>query len=401
MMLLNFKFQIRKEENNMKKMILVSVFAALLILSGAAVHAQSSGQAPVMNILLTKQTPYPAEPGKKVNVEIEVQNTGLGDASNIVVEIFPAAPFSLLPGSEKTTTFARISASSSVKISYDLRVDDNAESNQYDLEFRIYYANNPTNYLSKKVQINVQGQPDFIIDSTWTTPENIEPGGTVNVFAKIKNVGTGTASRIQATFNSSSGMLIPVLSKGSVYLGDIKPGSDATADIQLSVDSTAGQQTYPAVLTLAYDDETGAAMEKTFSLGIPVNGIINIEVINIQANFDRNVIQIDIANKGTADANSLEGILVMNNQTIGVDYMSQLKATKKTTLEFPLGTEGQATLLLTYTSTNLKQFNVEKPVYLKYENPNQGSSVNTLIMVVIVVVIVYLVWRRFFRKKKK
>ena len=384
-----------------KMMILATVFAALLIMSGAAVHAQSSGQAPVMNILLTKQTPYPAEPGKKVNVEVEVQNTGFGDASNIVVEIFPAAPFSLLPGSEKATTFARISASSSVKVSYDLKADDSAASNQYDLEFRIYYAGSPSSYLSKKVQVNVQGQPDFIIDSTWTVPENIEPGGTVNVFAKIKNVGTGTASRVQATLNSSSGVLIPVLSRGSVFLGDIMPGNDSTADIQLSVDSVAGQQTYPAVLTLDYYDETGTAIEKTFSLGIPVNGVINIQVINIQANFDRNVIQIDIANKGTADANSLEATLVMNNQTVGVDYISQLKATKKTTVEFPLGAEGPATLMLAYTSTNLQQFNLEKPVYLKYENPNQGSPVNTLIIIVIVAVIAYLVWRRFFRKKKK
>jgi hypothetical protein len=380
--------------------ILVSVFAVLLVLSSVAVHAQS-GQAPVMNILLTKQTPYPAEPGKNVNIEVEVQNTGLGDASNIVVEIFPAAPFSLLPGSDKITTFARISASSSVKVSYDLKVADSAESNQYDIEFRIYYASNPAGYVSQKVQVNVQGQPDFIIESTWTTPENIEPGGIVNVFAKIKNIGTGTASQVKASFNSSSGILIPVLSKGSAYLGDINPDSDAVAEFQLSVDSTAGQQTYPATLTLTYDDETGTGLQKDFPIGIPVNGVINIEVINIQANFDRNVIQIDIANKGTADANSIEGTLVMNNQTIGTDYVSQLKATKKTTLEFPLGAEGQATLALSYTSTNLQQFHEEKPVYLKYENPNQGSPVNTLITVVIVVVIVYLVWRRFCRKKKK
>lgn len=385
----------------MKKEILVSVFAVLLILGSVAVHAQSTGQSPVINILLTKQTPYPAEPGKNVNIEIEVQNTGLGDANNIVVEIAPAAPFALLPGSERTTTFAKITASSSVKTTYNLKVSDNAESNQYDLELRVYYANNPSNYLSKKVQINVQGQPDFIIDSTLTNPQNIEPGGNVNVFVKFKNVGTGTASNAQATFSSTSGVLIPVLSKGSAYLGDIRPDGDATADIQLSIDSTASQQTYPATLTLTYDDETGAANQEVFSLGIPVNGIIKIEVINIQANFDRNVIQIDIANKGTADANSLEGTLVMNNQTIGVDYMSQLKATKKTTLEFPLGAEGQATLVLSYTSTNLQQFHEEKIIGLRYQNPNQSSPASTIIIVAIVAGTAYFVWRRFFRKKKK
>jgi hypothetical protein len=249
--------------------------------------------------------------------------------------------------------------------------------------------------------VNVQGQPDFIIDSTWTSPENIEPGGTVNVFVKIRNVGTGTGSQAQLTFNSSSGVLTPVLSGGSVYLGDINPGNDSVADIKLSVDSSAGQQTYPSLLTLAYTDGTGTARQESFSLGIPVTGIIKLDIINIQANFDRDVLQIDIANKGTADANSLEGTLIMNNQTIGVDYASQLKATKKTTLEFPLGLEGPGTLVLVYTSPNLQQFQIEKPVDIRYQNPNQSNPAGTAITVVVVVVVVYFVWRRFFRKKKK
>jgi len=382
---------------NIPKITIVAIFASLFILA-TAVQAQNT---PIFNVILTKQTPYPAEPGKNVNVEVEVQNTGLADANNIVVEISPASPFTLLPGSDKITTYTKISASSSVKVSYDLKVDDNAISNQYELGFRIYYANSPTNYLSQKVLVNVQGEPDFIIDSTWTTPENIEPGGSVNVFVKIKNVGTGTGSQVQLTFNSTSGILTPILSGGSVYLGDIKPGNDSVADIQLSVDSSAGQQTYPSLLTLTYKDDTGTVRQESFSLGIPVTGVIKIDIVNIQANFDRNVLQIDIANKGTADANSLEGTLIMNNQTVGVDYTSQLKATKKTTLEFPLGPEGQATLALTYTSPNLQQFQLEKPIDVRYQNPNQGSPINTVIVLIVVAIIAYLVWRRFFRKKKK
>jgi len=385
----------------MKKMVLVAVFAVMLILSTAAVHAQSSGQAPVVNIVLTKQTPSPAEPGQKANIEVEVQNTGFGDASNIVVEIFPAAPFSLLLGSEKVTTFSRISASSSARILYDLEVDDSASSNQYDLEFRIYYASNPAGYVSQKVQVNVQGQPDFIIDTTWTVPEDIEPGGRVKLYARLKNVGTGTAKQVQASLNSTSGLLIPVLASGSVYLGDIMPQQDGVAVIELAVDSTAEQKTYPSTLTVSYKDETGAAVQETFSLGIPVTGIVNIEIINVEANFERNVLQVEIANKGTADANSIEAKLMVGGIDAGVDYVSQLKATKKVTLEFQLVQEGGGTLLLNYTTPDLRRGSVAKEVPITYQNPNQGSPVSTLIIVAIVAVIIYVVWRRFFRKKKK
>jgi hypothetical protein len=375
----------------------VAVFASLLIMT-TAVQAQNT---PVFNVVLTKQTPYPVEPGKNVNVEVEVQNTGLGDANNLVVEIAPAEPFTLLPGANSKTTYTKISASSSVKVSYDLKVKENAISNQYELEFRIYYSGSPTSYLSKKVVVNVQGQPDFIIDSTWTVPEEIEPGGIVKIFAKIRNMGTGAASQAQVTLNSTTGLLIPVLSRGTVYLGDINPGADVVAEIELSVDTTAEHKTYPSTLSLNYKDESGATGQKLFYIGIPVTGLINLEVVKTEANFDRNVLQIEIANKGTADANSIEAKLLIGGKVAGVDYVSQLKATKKTTLEFPLVMEGSGQLVLNFTSPGLKQNQVTKDISLKYENPNGGSYLNTLITLAILAVIAYLLWRRFFRKKKK
>jgi hypothetical protein len=382
----------------MKKMFLAAVMVALLVLPAALVQAQTS---PVFNVILTTQTPYPAEPGKNVNVEVEIQNTGYGDANNVVVEIAPSDPFKLFPGAEKTKTFTKISASSSVKVSYDMSIDENAVSNQYELEFRIYYANNPASYLSKKVVVNVQGQPDFIIEDTWTAPQEIEPGGRVKVYAKIKNVGTGAGNQVQASFVSSSGLLIPVLSSGSIYMGDIQPHESSVAEIDIAIDSTAEQKTYSSTLTLDYKDETGTAKQETFSLGVPVIGVINLEIIKIEANFERDVLQIEIANKGTADANSLETKLLVNGQTVGVDYTSQLKATKKTTIEFPLVAEGLGKIVMDYTTTDLRQIEVEKDISISYENPNRNSTASTLIILGIVAVVAYLLWRRFFRKKKK
>lgn len=49
-----------------------------------------------------------------------------------------------------------------------------------------------------------------------------------------------------------------------------------------------------------------------------------------------------------ADAKSLESKLIINNRTIGVDYTSQLKASKQTTLEFPLVLNGSGKLVIEY-----------------------------------------------------
>ncbi|MEM4267089.1 MAG: hypothetical protein QW404_03480 [Candidatus Nanoarchaeia archaeon] len=378
--------------------LIVGMAFFMLVVSVTSVDAQIT---PVFNVILTNQNPYPAEPGKSVNIEVEVQNTGLGDANNVVVEISPTNPFTLMPGTEKAKTYTRISALSSVKISYDLRVEDNTISNQYELEFRIYYANNPSSYLSKKVLVNVKGDPDFITESIWTVPENIEPGGRVKIYAKLKNIGTGTATNVQSSINSTSGLLIPVLSGGSVYLGTVEPNNEVTAEIELSVDRTAEQKTYPATLTISYKNELGEIKQKSFSIGIPVTGIIKLEIISIAANFERNVLQVEVANKGTTDANSVEVRLLMNNHTVGIDYTSQIKATKKATFEFPLESEGNAKIVFSYASPDLRQFEIEKEITITYERNQNGNPTGTIIVIVVIVVVGYIVWRRFLKRKKK
>ncbi|MHA1853003.1 MAG: COG1361 S-layer family protein, partial [Candidatus Heimdallarchaeaceae archaeon] len=59
------------------KFILVFLVCSLTALP---VHALIS---PDIDIVLTKQNPYPVSPGDNVNVEIELQNNGYADAENI------------------------------------------------------------------------------------------------------------------------------------------------------------------------------------------------------------------------------------------------------------------------------------------------------------------------------
>ena len=306
-------------------MRLMFILTLLSILLGLPLASAAVDVANV-DIVLTNQNPYPAEPGGNVDVEIEIQNKGLTDATNVMIEVFPKDPFSLLPGQEKTKRFTRITAGESVKATYTLSVSDKALSSDYELEFRIYSSPLKENYVKKTVTILVQGEPHLIVEDVITYPQTIEPGGNVKLVAVLKNVGSGTARDVEISINSSSPEILPVLSGGRAYIGDIEANTTKEAVLKMSIGADAEHRTYLATLLLNYKDESNIQRGEVFLIGIPVAGTINLHVINVEPDFERETLDIEVANQGTTDAKSIEARLVVNEKTIGVDYISQLKA---------------------------------------------------------------------------
>jgi hypothetical protein len=214
-------------------------------------------------------------------------------------------------------------------------------------------------------------------------------------------VGTGDARQLEAKMNASTSDLIPVLSGGLVYADDLKAGEEKVVDFRFNIDPDADQDTYLTTLTLTYKDENNQPQTDSFTLGIPVSGNIRFEIVSIEPSYSRGTLDIEIANKGTGDAQSVEARLLVNGETIGVDYLSQLKATKKTTLDFPLVLSGEAELVLNYVEPGLAQKTETKDLGpLNFAAPG-GDGSSTLVFIIIIAVIGYFVWRRYFRKKAK
>ncbi len=382
-----------------KTPLLVPVFMAVFLAVCLLQPVNAQINVAVLDVSLVSQNPYPAEPGSNVNVEVEISNTGNAQANNIVVEILTKSPFSLLQGQESKQTINSIGPQSSVMKTYDLFVNTDAISSIYSLEFKIYSVSDPSTYSTKTVSLSVQGSPKMVIESVGTSPKDIEPGGSVTLDFSIKNIGSGTARQMQASLNATSSYLVPILSGGLVYVGDVKPGETKNAIMQLSIDSLAEYKTYTATLTLSYKDESNAAGSDTFSIGIPVIGSIRLDIISVEPDFSRGQLEIEVANKGTTDAKSLEAILMVGNQSIGIDYLSQLKATKKTTFAFPIVLEGNAELVINYIGPGLQQNRIVKDITLDFEAQGTNGTMTYLIGFVILVIILYFVWRKFFRKK--
>lgn len=376
--------------------VLVLGFALVL----AFLNVNVMGYAPALDTVLISQNPYPVEPGGNVNIEVEIQNTGYTEASDIVVEIVVKDPFKLLPGEDMKKTFANIPGMDSVKTSYNLHVNESALTGDYEIEFNMCSSETPDACTTGTISINVQGEAELILDSLETIPSKIEPGALASLIVKIKNIGTGSASRLNLKLNSTHDELIPVLAKGSAYVGDLAPDQIKIAELELSVSSLAEHKTYTLTLTAEYRDESNTATEKEFSVGIPVTGSILLEIIKIEPNYNRNTLKIEVANKGTTEAKSLEAKLVIDDEIIDIDYISSLKANKKTTFDFPLVLQGSGQLVMNYIGPGIEENQIAEDVVLNFEAPSTGNGVTMFVTAVIIIIIIYFLYRKFLRKKK-
>ncbi|MBU0898628.1 MAG: hypothetical protein KJ613_02315 [Nanoarchaeota archaeon] len=381
------------------KILILFVVAITLITS--LTNAQAVGD---IKIVLVSQSPYPAEPGKNLNIEIEVQNNGYSSAVNTVVELIEKDPFMLLTGETAKKTFTTIVGKGSSKTSYNLKVSSSALSSEYDLEFHIYDANSPSAYITKNIQINLEGAAKLILDNVETVPVNIEPGGTTDIIVNIKNVGTGdiTDFEMDLNFEDSTGnsVLVPILAKGSVYIGNLDAGKDAQAIFSMAVDTTAEYKTYTGTLTAKYKDFSGTLQSDTFSIGIPVTGSIKLEIIQVEPLFDRDILRIQLVNKGTTEAKSLEAKFYVNSKLIGVDYVSILKENKQTSLDFPIVYNGKGELVIEYIGPNLETIELRKEIALNYDNPTIFRTIGNIITLIIIIVIFYfIVWKRFLKDR--
>ena len=387
----------------MKAVKILMCFAAAILLAASVAQAQTYSYS--IDIILTQQNPNPVEPGQTLNLEITIENEGYNDAQNMVVELMPKAPFSLIQGETAIRSFSVVPAAGIIKTNYRLYVDSNALSNNYELEFRVYSAGTPNSYIKKTIMVSVQGSSELIVDSVTTVPEDLEPGGLATLMFSVKNLGTGAVRSAKATLTSDSDEIIPVYSAGKVFVGDIGPNQTGKISMQVSIDSSAEYKTYITTLTLNYYDENNQQQSTEFSVGIPVTGSINLDIIKMEPNYNRNQLQIEVANKGTTDARSVEARLYVNGEMTDVDYTSSIKATKKTTFDFPLVYQGKGELVIDYIGPGL-DVNQER-FDLSFDFLPQGSDGTGILIFLIIVVIAIVDWRKkwhrklpFFKKKK-
>lgn len=366
----------------LKKIILFTVILYLLPTFVNAVEV------PKISVQTTFTDPYPVEPGKNLELSIEILNTGDKEAKDVIVEIEPVEPFTLLESSKKEISILPIDGTRIIE--YDMFVDSSAVSTTYEIPVHITYE---TYYkLTKSIEIQVQGTPEFELLSMRS--ETISPGDQAEISVLIQNVGTGKAKRTAATFSSASTYIKPVLAGGNVYIGDIDPGKKKRIEFTILASSDSEYGVYTGTINLTYEDESGNELIEKFDVGILISGEPKFQIVKSEVEREEGKLSVEIVNIGTAEAKAITAKLIVDNKTFDTDYVTSVKIDKRSTLKFILPRSTRAELELSYEGPDNEEYSQTKMIAWSI-----STTFPVWVWIVVILVIGYVVWKKKLWKK--
>uniref|UniRef100_Q468Y1 Uncharacterized protein n=1 Tax=Methanosarcina barkeri (strain Fusaro / DSM 804) TaxID=269797 RepID=Q468Y1_METBF len=310
------------------------VLALLMItffLTGPASAVVVSGNTH-LGVDVSEINPNPARPGEDLLIKINIQNAGDEPAENVIVGIEEIHPFifkystSELYGSgtntERNFQIEQIRQRSKVELSFYLRVDPEAESGIYQLEFTIKDKSGTS--FSKRIPVRVEGNPDLVLSGTEILPVNednsssraIVPGQEFYLRTSVKNAGSGNAKNVRVMLNlNNSSPLIP-LEDNVHFFENLSAGSSENLSFKLLLGSNADVKPYriPLRITASNNTET-FQIDKIQEIGINVLNRAQIDISSLK--FDPEIpvkgqqasLTLRLENVGEGEARSVKARL--------------------------------------------------------------------------------------------
>jgi len=371
----------------MKNLVLFLTLISMILVFSLP-EILSAGSTYELVVETTFTDPYPVEPGKNLVLSLSLFNNGSADIKNVVIELEPREPFTLLESSKKEV--GTIGVRKTRIVDYDLYVDDSAVSAVHEIPVRVTYDVNKG--FVRNVQVRVQGQPQFELLDVKNGV--ISPGDQGEITVKLQNVGTGKTRRTSVKFSSTSDYVKSVLSGGVAYLGDVNPGEEKEATFTLLASPDSEYGVYTGKINVTYNDESGNELTEDFDVGILISGKPKLQVYKIEVDKEESDLTIEVVNIGNAEAKAIAAKLLVNGKVFDVDYVTSIKIDKRSTLKFALPNSMSGKLELSYEGPDNKKYSQTEDVawVTPYTFP-------TWIAVVIVLVIAYIVWKKKLWKK--
>lgn len=295
----NKKQQVVKQSTDcLASRLLISLLAIVILLTNPTSAVVVSGNTH-LGVEVSGISPNPARPGEDLLIKVNVENTGDDPAKNVIIGIEDVSPFifkystSEIYGSgtntERFFQIDQIRQHSKVELNFHFRIDPNAESGDYQLEFTIK-DNNGISF-SKIIPVRVEGNPDLVLTGTEILPVNennsfseaIVPGQQFYLRTTIKNEGTGNAKNVRVMLNlNNSSPLIP-LEDNVHFVENLSAGSSENISFKLLLGSNADVQPYkiPLRITASNDTET-FQIDRTQEIGVNVLNRAKIDISSLK-----------------------------------------------------------------------------------------------------------------------
>ncbi len=276
----------------------VAVLIITIFLTGPTSAVVVSGSTH-LGVEISEITPNPARPGEDLLIKVNVQNVGDEPAENVIIGIEEIHPFvfkystSEMYGSgtntEQNFQIQQIRQRSKVELNFYFRVNPEAESGIYQLEFTI--KDDSGTSFSRRIPIRVEGNPDLVLTGTEILPVNadnfssraIVPGQEFYLRTAVKNAGNGEAKNVRVMLNlNNSSPLIP-LEDNVRFFENLSAGSSENLSFKLLLGSNAEVQPYRIPLRITASNNTDTfQIDKIQEIGINVLNRAKIDISSLK-----------------------------------------------------------------------------------------------------------------------
>ena len=412
----------------MKKIILLVMVILSVMLAGIAkaqIDTSYGGYSPNILASLSKQEPDPVEPGRIVEVSFKLDNNGTA-ANNVVFEVLPQYPFSLLPAEDSANYVGTLGASQYGKqtmiAKYKLKVAQDAPDDTYQIKARYKYNNFDSWITVDTFKINVQTRDAIIaVDKVETTPTVTAPGEQTKLKLELKNYATSLLKNIKIILNLDDiGQGIPPFSPiGSTnekIVPYMNPQDKVPIEFNLLVSADAVSKAYKVPLSIKYSDRLNNNFSKTNTITIMVGDAPELEVAlertDVYTSGASGSVVFRLVNKGVPDIRFLNVKVLQNDnvKVIGADevYIGKLDSDDFSTAEFKVYATGKGSVKIpaqvTYRDTNNNNYNYTRDVELKLYSSSQAKSFglkkSSSLLWIVLTAIAAAAGYYFYRKKK-
>jgi hypothetical protein len=435
----------------MKKPNMIILFIIILTITlPTAFAALDVSSIKAISLSLINQDPDPAIAGDIVEIRVGVENRGGIIANNIILELVPSYPFTLIPGQTAAQLLGTMNAyqggNDIIVVKYKVKVDREATAGQYELKLKEYEQDSKVS-TEKTINIDVKNKENAeVIHIDKTT---LIPGKQTSLKFTVNNMGNAPLRDLTFYWENEDKIILPVGSDNTKYLNYVEIGKGAEMEYEVIADTNADPGLYELNLHLTYDDPLSGE-DKTISTiaGVYVGGPTDFDVaFSENSNGETS---FSVANIGSNPAYSVSVMLprqkswrttgsnsvIIGNLNKG-DYTvasfslqstsstskesSEIKRTKKTsgnkTARNNEAMQNSITIEIAYTDTMGERRVVEKDVQI---NPTAMNTANSAIMgktgrssfqkqsftskykwwiIVIVLIIIFIGYKKYKAKK--
>ncbi|MCS7109615.1 MAG: hypothetical protein NZ903_02350 [Candidatus Micrarchaeota archaeon] len=247
--------------------------------------------------------PYPAEPGRYVDIYVKVQSMVEGKIENLTCYLDAKYPFSIDNFEDGIYNLGSFNRNDIALMKFKVRISENAVTGINKL--RIICKMEGYQQESAELPIYIQSHESVImITKVTSNPDQFKPNEIGSLAVEIENLATNYVKDITIRLDLTSPDIpfVPVNETPEKRIPFLEKGEKKLILFSIKSTSEAKAKTYKIPLTLTYYDPLGKAYTKSTIISLNVNTEPELLAVHDQTaivrNNARNVIPISIINRG-------------------------------------------------------------------------------------------------------